>query len=98
MVLVKSSRRSGNWRSGGLTHARTHAQALLIGANFPRSKGLSQTFAWACLSNPNITNFGGEVVGYSEAAAFLVVRLSTTACERFSVQITSDGFIGNASA
>lgn len=73
------------------THTR---QALLIGANLPRSVATPQAYNFTCLSNASITDLTAQVTAYSAAAAFLAVRLSTTNCSRFSLQITSDGFIG----
>lgn len=78
--------------------APTPTQALVAGANFPRSSAVALAFTLACLSDPSLTpNMTAEPTAFSAAAQFVALRLSpgTTRCARFSLQISSDGFIGD---
>ena len=69
---------------------------MLIGANLPRSQSVPYALTFTCLSDPSITDLTAHVTAYSAVAAFMALRLSTTNCTQFALQITSDGFIGEA--
>lgn len=77
------------------TNNRTK-QALLVGANLPRSAAVPQSLALTCLSDPALTpNMTAQVTAYSATAKFLALKFGgTTECTRFALQITSNDFVG----